>query len=115
KNLSLLLSLIDLLRSMPPSATFCAILLFTTLDKSSPTSQLSLEWLLPVSAGIRAPAGRASGVLSVLSALGNSFTSMHMQLPVHASLPFDLVLGRDWVFYCREMLPATSFTLLSGV
>ncbi|KAJ7208402.1 hypothetical protein C8J57DRAFT_1540696 [Mycena rebaudengoi] len=31
-----------------------------------------------------------------------------------ASLPFDLVLGRDWLHFCRDSLPNSRFILSSG-
>jgi hypothetical protein len=38
-----------------------------------------------------------------------------MNLVVRPSPPYDLVLGRDWLFFCHQTLPHASFTLSSGV
>ncbi|KAJ7874033.1 hypothetical protein B0H14DRAFT_3859896 [Mycena olivaceomarginata] len=35
-------------------------------------------------------------------------------LSVTSTLPYDVVLGRDWLLFCRETLPHTSFDLSSG-
>ncbi|KAJ7870182.1 hypothetical protein B0H14DRAFT_3132159 [Mycena olivaceomarginata] len=75
---------------MAPSATFCNIPLSTSVDPSSATSRVSLNWIL--SAGISAPGSVASGILT---------------LPCGDT-------GRDWLFFCRETLPHTSFDLSSG-
>ncbi|KAJ7939135.1 hypothetical protein B0H13DRAFT_2300877 [Mycena leptocephala] len=40
---------------------------------------------------------------------------MHTNLSVASGIPYDLVLGRDWIFFCRQSLPHASFTLSSGV
>ncbi|KAJ7830668.1 hypothetical protein B0H14DRAFT_3872539 [Mycena olivaceomarginata] len=40
---------------------------------------------------------------------------MHMKLSIAAGLPYDLVLGRDWLFFCRETLLLVSFNLPSGI
>ncbi|KAJ7218937.1 hypothetical protein C8J57DRAFT_1254638 [Mycena rebaudengoi] len=93
------------------SSTFCNIPLTTSVDTSSDKSLLALEWIL--SSGIPAPQGTASGVLSL--PYGDSVCSMQMKLSVCSSLPYDLVLGRDWLLFCRDTLPNGSFTLSSGV
>ncbi|KAJ7891999.1 hypothetical protein B0H13DRAFT_2340303 [Mycena leptocephala] len=40
---------------------------------------------------------------------------MNVKLSISTSLPYDLVLGHDWLFFCRETLPHTSFGLSSGI
>ncbi|KAJ6573355.1 hypothetical protein B0H10DRAFT_2444127 [Mycena sp. CBHHK59/15] len=95
---------------MAPSATFCDVPVSTSVDPLSPTSLVSLNWIL--SAGIPAPRSVASGVLTL--PCGNTVCSMHTKLSVTSDLPYDLVLGRDWLFFCRETLPHTSFDLSSG-
>ncbi|KAJ7797444.1 hypothetical protein B0H14DRAFT_3157472 [Mycena olivaceomarginata] len=37
------------------------------------------------------------------------------ELSIAAGLPYDLVLGRDWLFFCRETLLLVSFNLPSGI
>ncbi|KAJ7870292.1 hypothetical protein B0H14DRAFT_3440126 [Mycena olivaceomarginata] len=46
---------------------------------------------------------------------GDTVCSMHMTLSVVTDLPYDLILGRDWLFFCRQTLPQASFQLSSGV
>lgn len=96
--------------SMAPSATFCNIPLSTLVDSSSATSRVSLNWIL--SAGISAPGSVASGILTL--PCGDTVCSMHTKLSVTSTLPYDVVLGRDWLLFCRETLPHTSFDLSSG-
>ncbi|KAF8162204.1 hypothetical protein K438DRAFT_1985325 [Mycena galopus ATCC 62051] len=95
---------------MAPSATFCNVALSTAVDSSSATSRVSLDWIL--SAGISAPGSVASGILTL--PCGDTVCSMHTKLSVTSTLPYDVVLGRDWLFFCRETLPHTSFDLSSG-
>ncbi|KAJ7144064.1 hypothetical protein C8R44DRAFT_865059 [Mycena epipterygia] len=95
---------------MAPSATFCNIPLSTSVDPLSATSRVSLDWVL--SAGIPTSRSVASGVL--ILPCSNTVCSMHTKLSVTSNLPYDLVLGRDWLFFCREMLPHSSFDLSSG-
>lgn len=96
--------------SMAPSATFCNIPLSTSVDNVSATSLVSLDWIMTT--GIPAPRFVASGILTL--PCGNTMCSMHTKLYVTPDLPYDLVLGRDWLFFCRETLPHTSFDLSSG-
>lgn len=95
---------------MAPSATFCNIPLSTSVDPLSATSRVSLDWVL--SAGIPTSRSVASGVL--ILPCSNTVCSMHTKLSVTSGLPYDLVLGRDWLFFCRETLPHSSFDLSSG-
>lgn len=95
---------------MAPSATFCNIPLSTSVDPLSATSRVSLDWVL--SAGIPTSRSIASGVL--ILPCGDTVSSMHTKLSVTSGLPYDLVLGRDWLFFCRETLPHSSFHLSSG-
>ncbi|KAJ7439569.1 hypothetical protein B0H11DRAFT_2205761 [Mycena galericulata] len=81
-------------------------------------SALLKKGIVPIKAqvlcsGIPAPQSVASGSLTL--PYGDSVCSMHMNLIVRPSLPYDLVLGRDWLFFCRQTLPHASFTLSSGV
>lgn len=96
---------------MASSATFCSIPLSTSVDPLSQRSLVSLEWIL--TSGIPAHQSVASGVLTLPS--GNTMCSMHMKLSVSPGLAHDLVLGRDWLFFCRETLPHASFHLSSGI
>ncbi|KAJ7207628.1 hypothetical protein GGX14DRAFT_396446 [Mycena pura] len=96
---------------MSASATFCEIPLRTAFDAQSCDSLVSSEWIL--SAGVPTRQSMASGVLTVPST--DTIHSMQLKASVAADLPFDLVLGRDWLFFCRQTLPHTSFVLSSGV
>ncbi|KAJ7937984.1 hypothetical protein B0H13DRAFT_1851936 [Mycena leptocephala] len=89
---------------MSSSATFCNVPLSTSVDSTSEQSFWSLDWVL--SSGVAAPGSVASGLLTLLS--GNS-------TPVRSDLPYDLVLARDWLFFCHETLPHVSFALSSGL
>ncbi|KAJ6567487.1 hypothetical protein B0H10DRAFT_1965423 [Mycena sp. CBHHK59/15] len=44
-----------------------------------------------------------------------SVLSLDVQLAVSASLPFDLVLGRDWLVHCTNSVPDACFYLSSGL
>ncbi|KAJ7765894.1 hypothetical protein DFH07DRAFT_1058801 [Mycena maculata] len=83
---------------MASSATFCDVPLSTGLDPLSGHSQVSLDWVM--ASGISASRSFASGVLTLPS--GDTLCSMHMKLSVASGLPYDLVLGRDWVFFFRD-------------
>ncbi|KAJ7480417.1 hypothetical protein B0H11DRAFT_2274879 [Mycena galericulata] len=92
-------------------ATFCSKQLSTSFDPLSEESRVSLDWIL--ANGIRAPQSAASGILTILS--GGTVCSIPIKLSVRSDLPYDLVLGRDWSFFCRQTLPYASFSLSSGV
>ncbi|KAF8191088.1 hypothetical protein K438DRAFT_2018486, partial [Mycena galopus ATCC 62051] len=93
------------------SATFCNIPLFTTFDAHQETSRLSLDWVLET--GLSTVRSVATGIVTV-PGVQNGF-SVQMDLTVTASLPFDLVLGRNWLQYCRETVPESCLVLSSGV
>ncbi|KAJ7847223.1 hypothetical protein B0H14DRAFT_2770313, partial [Mycena olivaceomarginata] len=78
---------------MAASALFCNLPLSTSFNPGSEKST-------------------ASGILTL--PYGNTMCSMHMSLSVSSPLAYDLVLGGDWLFFCRETLPGTSFQLTSG-
>ncbi|KAJ7793179.1 hypothetical protein B0H14DRAFT_2927620 [Mycena olivaceomarginata] len=93
------------------SATFCSKPVSLSVNPASEKSLVTLDWIL--ANGIAAPRSAASGVLTLPS--GGSICSMHIKASICSDLPYDLVLGRDWLFSCRETLPHSSFTLSSGV
>ncbi|KAF8149639.1 hypothetical protein K438DRAFT_1943824 [Mycena galopus ATCC 62051] len=92
-------------------ATFCNVPLSTSHDPLSEHSRVALDWIL--SSGVPASESSASGVLTL--PCGDTACSMHMKLSIVAGFLYDLVLGRDWVFFCRETLPHVSFSLSSGI
>ncbi|KAJ7204906.1 hypothetical protein C8J57DRAFT_1542007 [Mycena rebaudengoi] len=96
---------------MPPSATFCNLAVSTTFNAELEKSALSLDWVL--ASGIKTTVSIASGVLSL--PCEDTVCAMHVELTVTASLPFDLVLGRDWLHFCRDSLPNSRFILSSGL
>ncbi|KAJ6578979.1 hypothetical protein B0H10DRAFT_2100872 [Mycena sp. CBHHK59/15] len=83
---------------MPPSATLCAVPLSTTFNSTLERSLLSIDWVL------------TSGLSAV-----ESLVSGRLCFPVSASLPFDLVLGRDWLVHCTNSVPDACFYLSSGL
>ncbi|KAJ7306659.1 hypothetical protein DFH08DRAFT_1088893 [Mycena albidolilacea] len=89
------------------SATFCSKPVSLSVNPASEKSLVTLDWVL--ANGIAAPRSAASGVLTLPS--GGSICSMHIKASICSDLPYDLVLGRDWLFFCRETLPHSSFTL----
>ena len=89
----------------------CNIPLSTSVNPLSQRSLISLDWIL--TSGLTAHQSTASGVLTLPS--GDTVCSMHMKLSVTPSLAYDLVLGRDWLFFCHETLPHASFNLSSGI
>lgn len=91
-------------------ATFCNIALTTSFNQDAGQSVLSLDWVL--NSGIRTHRSVASGILTLPCVDGA--ISIQMDLPIVSALPCDLVVGRDWVQYCRESLPETCFFLSSG-
>lgn len=103
---------IDILHpSLMASVTFRNLPLTAVFDQDTQKSVLSLDWAL--NSGIRAIHSVASGILTIPSI--NGVFSLQIGLPVVASLPTDLVLGRDWLQYCRESVSEPCFYLSSGV
>jgi hypothetical protein len=98
-------------RRMAPSATFSNLPLSTSVNPLSQRSLISLDWIL--ASGVKAHQSIASGVLTLPT--GDTVCSMHMKLSVTPSLAYDLVLGRDWLFFCCETLPYASFHLSVGI
>ncbi|KAJ6552630.1 hypothetical protein DFH09DRAFT_1319078 [Mycena vulgaris] len=96
---------------MSASATFCNIPLSTSFNPNSEKSLLALEWIL--SSGLSARDAVASGVLSLHYT--NTSCSMHINLNISPSLPYDLVLGRDWSLICHDSLPNASCGFSSGI
>ncbi|KAJ7937648.1 hypothetical protein B0H13DRAFT_2302474 [Mycena leptocephala] len=96
---------------MESSATFCKMPLSTSVNLLSQCSLVSLDWIL--TSGIPAPQSVVSGMLTLLS--GNGMCSMNVKLSVTASLPYGLVLGHYWLFFCCETLLHASFCLSSGI
>ncbi|KAJ7825225.1 hypothetical protein B0H14DRAFT_3874576 [Mycena olivaceomarginata] len=96
---------------MPPSATFFDIPFSSTFCADHEKSLLSLDWVL--ASGIKSSGSVASGVLSL--PCEGSTCVMNVNLSIKDSLPFDLVLGRDWHLFCRDSLPRARFLLTSGI
>ncbi|KAJ6486449.1 hypothetical protein C8R47DRAFT_1128473 [Mycena vitilis] len=96
---------------MTSAATFCNVPLSTSFDSSLDASVLSLDWVL--TSGVNASRSIASGILSLPCSDGPP-CRMDVQLTITGSLPFDLVLGRDWISYCRKNCPEACVVLSSG-
>ncbi|KAJ7825474.1 hypothetical protein B0H14DRAFT_3874437, partial [Mycena olivaceomarginata] len=96
---------------MAASAFFCNLPLSTSFNPGSEKSCISLDWVL--ASGIPVSRSTASGILTL--PYGNTICSMHMSLSVSSPPAYDLVLGRDWLFFCPETSPGASFQLTSGV
>ncbi|KAF8187560.1 hypothetical protein K438DRAFT_1764723 [Mycena galopus ATCC 62051] len=96
---------------MSTSASFCNLPLSTAVDAREVKSRLSLDWVLTT--GIRTFHSVASGLLTV-PGVETGF-SVQMNLLVASSLPFDAVLGRDWIQYCRECVPNGRLIFSSGI
>ncbi|KAJ7350876.1 hypothetical protein DFH08DRAFT_995936, partial [Mycena albidolilacea] len=92
-------------------ATFRNLPLSTMFDQHADKSKLSLDWVL--NSGVPASHSVASGILTLPSV--DSAFSAHINVAVTSSLSFDIVLGRDWLQYCREAVPDTCFQLSSGI
>jgi hypothetical protein len=99
-----------LLTPMSPSASFCNAPLSSSVDPSSECSLLSLDWVLSSEASTSQSV--ASGLVTLPTA--DSLCSMHTKLRVCSGLLYNLVLGHDWLFFCRQTLPHTFFFLSSG-
>ncbi|KAF7371926.1 hypothetical protein MVEN_00050300 [Mycena venus] len=84
--------------------------LSTSVDPRSANSLVSLDWIL--SSGIATHKSVASGILTF--PYGDSVCSMHMDFSLTTSLPYGLILGIDWLFFCRQTLPQPSFHLSCG-
>ncbi|KAJ7200387.1 hypothetical protein GGX14DRAFT_400731 [Mycena pura] len=93
---------------MSLSATFRNVPLSTSFDSDLETSMLSLDWVL--SSAVATSASVASGLLSLPCSDG-SFRSMNVELAISASIPSDLVLGRDWMSYCWSAFPGDRFVI----
>ncbi|KAF7358072.1 hypothetical protein MVEN_00855000 [Mycena venus] len=93
---------------MLPAASFHNIPLSTSFNIDQECSVISLDWVL--SSGVPASNSLACGLLSLPCGDG-SFRSMNVQLAIKASLPCDLVLGRDWKLYCSNAFPNTRFVM----
>ncbi|KAJ7735681.1 hypothetical protein B0H14DRAFT_2639128 [Mycena olivaceomarginata] len=96
---------------MSPSPTFCTIPLSVSVDATAEKSLITLDWVL--SNGIPALHSVASGILTLSS--GNTVCSMNTELSVCSEHLYDLVLGRDWLFFCQETIPLAMFALTSGI
>ncbi|KAJ6608559.1 hypothetical protein B0H10DRAFT_2226737 [Mycena sp. CBHHK59/15] len=105
------------LASMSPkeavaNATFRNIALSTTFDPHADKSKLSLDWVL--THGIPVAHSVASGLLTLPCVASGDFF-LQMNVLVVSPLPFDLVLGRDWMNYCQESVLQPAFQLSSGI
>jgi hypothetical protein len=93
------------------SLTFCNPPVSTSFNRLLEKSLISLDLILDH--GICVKNSVVSGVLSLPYA--ESFCALQMQLTPAASLPYDLVLGPDWLLLCHEASMHRSVFLTSGL
>ncbi|KAJ7646900.1 hypothetical protein FB45DRAFT_1051495 [Roridomyces roridus] len=98
--------------SSPRYATFCNQPLSTAFDGHSDITMLSISWVL--TSGIPTIGATTSGFLT-LPLVDGTNSSMLINASVHSGdLEYDLILGRDWLTFCRQTQPQTTFTLTTG-
>ncbi|KAJ7766551.1 hypothetical protein DFH07DRAFT_345612 [Mycena maculata] len=95
--------------SMTPS-TFCNLALSTSYNPDLQTSALSLDWIM--ASGISVPRSVALVFCRYLATMAPSVLWMYSIMPSPRS---DIVLGCDWVSYCRDAFPNASFVLTSRI
>jgi hypothetical protein len=100
---------------MSRAASLCDVPLSTAFDSTLPSSLLSLDWVL--ASGLRPNNSLLSGRLCLpyYRDSTDGVWSLNVQLAISASLPFDLVLGHDWLQLSQTTLPYASFDLASGL
>ncbi|KAK6987597.1 hypothetical protein R3P38DRAFT_2409898, partial [Favolaschia claudopus] len=96
---------------MLPSATFCALSVSVSLDITSTTSCVSLDWV--INAGLSTRHSKISGPLVVDCEEGRVSVSLH-SAPVAASLPSDIVLGSDWLRLLQDKCPRLVSAITMG-
>ncbi|KAJ6546082.1 hypothetical protein DFH09DRAFT_1282058, partial [Mycena vulgaris] len=99
---------------MPRPASLCDVPVSTAFDPNLQSSLLSLDWVL--ASGLCFNNSLISGRLCLFYRDStDGVWSPDVELAISASLPFDLVLGHDWLQLCQTTLPYASFDLASGV
>ncbi|KAJ6493792.1 hypothetical protein DFH09DRAFT_1338006 [Mycena vulgaris] len=99
---------------MPRPASLCDIPVSTAFDPNLQSSLLFLDWVL--ASGLCPNNPLLSGRLCLpYHDSTDGVWSLDVELAISASLPFDLVLGHDWLQLCQTTLPYASFDLASGV
>ncbi|KAF7359966.1 hypothetical protein MVEN_00723500 [Mycena venus] len=96
---------------MSPAATLCNLPVSTGFDSRATRSCASLDWVL--NSGLRTRASQLSGPLTLPCDAGVISVCLH-DIPVNASLPYDLVLGLDWFNLVRNSAPQLVVHLSSG-
>src|ERR1700761_3968498 len=79
---------------MSRAATFCDLPISTHFDSRLARSCASLKWVL--NSGLRTATPLLSGRLTLPCHTGVISVVLH-DIPVNASLPYDLILGLDWL------------------
>ncbi|KAJ7465270.1 hypothetical protein FB451DRAFT_1370113 [Mycena latifolia] len=99
---------------MTSIATFCNVPVSAAFNDKATSSSVSLDWIMK--SGVPTQNSRTSGLLSLTCNAG--VLSMFLNgISVAASLPYDLVLGLDWLqFVCNSTNPtsAVAVHLISG-
>ncbi|KAJ7809022.1 hypothetical protein B0H14DRAFT_3760351 [Mycena olivaceomarginata] len=113
-------------RALPPSVALCLPYATGSAAEAVPRAAAICRGAggqpLPLTGRLSFQPRRLSAGLSIRrlwcsgAPSDNTVSYMDMKLSVTASLPYDLqvVLGRDWLFFCCQTLPHAAFHLSSG-
>ncbi|KAJ7939081.1 hypothetical protein B0H13DRAFT_2300816 [Mycena leptocephala] len=96
---------------MSPAAAFCNSPVSTGFDSRAARSCASLDWVL--NSGLRTRASQFSGPLTLPCHADVISVCLH-DIPVNASLPYDLVPGLDWLNLVRNFASQLVVHLSSG-
>lgn len=97
--------------SMSSPATFCNVPVSTRFDGQTPSSSVSLDWV--INSGLRTRASQLSGLLTLPCHAGVISMCLN-NVPVTASLTSDLVLGLDWLRFVKNSAPELVVHLSCG-
>ncbi|KAJ6476588.1 hypothetical protein DFH09DRAFT_1379541 [Mycena vulgaris] len=96
---------------MSSLTTFCNVPVSTGFDGRAPSSYVSLDWV--INSGLRTRASQLSGSLTLPCDAGSISIRLH-DVTVTNSLPYDLILGLDWLHLVRNSAPQPIVHLASG-
>ncbi|KAJ7504701.1 hypothetical protein B0H11DRAFT_2273269 [Mycena galericulata] len=96
---------------MSSPTTFCNVPVSTGFDGRAPRSYVSLDWV--INFGLRTRASQLSGPLTLPCDAGSISICLH-DVAVTASLPYDLILGLDWLHLVWNSAPQPVVHLASG-
>ncbi|KAJ7629315.1 hypothetical protein B0H17DRAFT_1150629 [Mycena rosella] len=96
---------------MSSPATFCNVPVSTRFDGQTPSSSVSLDWV--INSGLRTRASQLFGLLTRPCHAGVISMCLN-NVPVTASLTPDLVLGLDWLHFVQNSAPELVVHLSCG-